>query len=1207
MGTLRPSGLHGIRYALLVTASLLTAAQAARSAEPKAMPIASGGAARAVIVVGPDAGEVVGNAAQTLQQEIQRRTGTKLSIQTAGKTGPGLTAIYLGTQGRCELLNKALEKLAAQPLTPDRPGKEGFQLVSGRTGNACIVVVNGCDDLGTFHGVGWLLRRMRFHQAEATLPEGLRFSTAPASEMRRIRFGDHFGYVNTEVPEWREIWSDYILWGLSAATFRCDPAHQGDPRVTNLARLLWDKWVQRVPLARSLGLEVVHITQTNLAFKDGEFGPLGIPNFQKINTMCPDFNGINPKFPEGREALRASRKWFFDHMPYIEQVNYHLTSGWDGGGCNDPAVAPWACTYADLVDTITYPLIAKHNPRAKIILGLYACPGLDQLAKKLADGWNPPWLYAVEFDQSQVGLAKQFPPRYKRIFFPLWTTEMGPCYQTMGANPCPNRCKNEFRHAYDDCQIRDGTGCYSEGTHDYVNQILMMQQSWDPKRPTEEILDELCRYYFGEEAAPKVKELFYLLEGERPDDSANPRVNPRAQQLAAEAERLMPPWAKSSRQWAVVVGRVGLDRTRRRQADLLAKFATHWRRYQSLLKRKSVGPQPPWFEETRAYFDSVVSNARDQENVDKRMHRDGYGVVGGGQFAEWPDPKTGGALEALRTMNRWRAGQATRSAGRWCCAFIDREGVACIADGWGNIIRGARAGDAQMVIANLVGDGVNRLVYLGGDGRLHSWNPGDGTGGSLTQSGLFLTGPLAAGDLHGNGRDEVLALAGTSADDARLAVVDGHGGVTTLRVRPAGLAPDQAAQGVLLAQPTLKRATRLAIEPRVKVCDFDGDGKAEIVCADQGHGNRLVVLDAVGNVKRTGPVAPSGALAVADLVGDGRQQVLYLDASGCLQVFSSKPGEAKFIEEIKPLYPLTVAVARLKGDKKCDVVYADSKGLLRSIRPGAASHLLSVGMPSTVAVGPGMTVGDFNGDGLDEVLLPPPSIVLPLPVGHVMHRGRPGRFPYPGDHQLGRGPVLHTSAWTSREWCLVLSLAERQLYPLPWNLARVGADDRVEMPGRQLEAVPLRKPLTEGRGPLGRAETAESKPRPDGLPANLRQGPNPCPERGASWPDPDAIPPTDRTDHPPVRKPAEQSGPLPGHHLLRLGNHRRVVQGSGTGYPWDRGSPASAWRGRIMTAGICRHNGVPCSEPSPWVCWRPGEERSLNERRHHASSWRLLG
>ena len=253
------------------------------------------------------------------------------------------------------------------------------------------------------------------------------------------------------------------------------------------------------------------------------------------------------------------------------------------------------------------------------------------------------------------------------------------------------------------------------------------------------------------------------------------------------------------------------------------------------------------------------------------------------------------------------------------------------------------------------------------DGRLYSWNPGDGTNRSLTQTGLFLTGPLAAGDLHGDGRDEVLALTGKSADDARLAVVDGHGGVTTLNVRPAGLAPDQAAQGVQLAEPTLKRATRLAIEPRVKVCDFDGDGKAEIVCADQGQGNRLVVLDAAGNVKRTGPVAPSGALAVADLDGNGRAQVLYLDASGCLRVFSSKPGEVKFTEEVKPLYPSTVAAARLRGDKKCDVVYADSKGLLRSIRPGAASHLLSVGMPSTVAVGPGMTVGDFNGDGLDEV------------------------------------------------------------------------------------------------------------------------------------------------------------------------------------------------------------------------------------------------
>src|SRR5262249_43768995 len=154
--------------------------------------------------------------------------------------------------------------------------------------------------------------------------------------------------------------------------------------------------------------------QTNLVFKDGEFGPTGIPNFKELNYMCQDFNGVNPKFPRALEVLRESRKWYFDHMPYIQDVTYHLTSGVDGGGCTDPAVAPWACTYADLVDRIVYPLIADHNPRARMILGLYglganAWGRIRELAAKLREGWKPKWLYALEFADGELDYAPLFP------------------------------------------------------------------------------------------------------------------------------------------------------------------------------------------------------------------------------------------------------------------------------------------------------------------------------------------------------------------------------------------------------------------------------------------------------------------------------------------------------------------------------------------------------------------------------------------------------------------------------------------------------------------------------------------------------------------------------------------------------------------------------------------------------------------------------
>lgn len=333
--------------------------------------ITAGDRSSAQIIVGWDAGQVIRNAAQTLQTEIKRRTGVEVPIRNGRNRQLGSTAIYLGTLSSNAELVDALEALGLEPVTRSLPGREGFRLVSRSQRNSAAVVVNGCDDLGTFHGVGLLLRRIRFSEDGANLASGLDISTKPATPMRRIRFGDHWGYVNTELAGWKEIWTDYIFWGLSAVTMRCDPAHQGDPRESQMAKYLWEKWAERVPLAKSMGLEVVHLTQTNLVFKDGEFGPTGTPNFQELNYMCPDFIGVNPKSPRALELLRKSRKWFFDHMPHIEDVDYDLTSGWDGGGCKDPAVAPWACIYANLVDTVVYPLVAEHNPRAKVILGLY--------------------------------------------------------------------------------------------------------------------------------------------------------------------------------------------------------------------------------------------------------------------------------------------------------------------------------------------------------------------------------------------------------------------------------------------------------------------------------------------------------------------------------------------------------------------------------------------------------------------------------------------------------------------------------------------------------------------------------------------------------------------------------------------------------------------------------------------------------------------
>src|SRR3989339_348517 len=286
----------------------------------------------AEIIVSSDASEIVKNAALTLQKVVLQRTNVKLNIVEAGSERSDSGGIYLFTTEGSDF-KEAIKAFGYEPVTTLKPGKEGFRIVSGLGKEGRAIIVNGCDDLGVFHGVGWLLRKVDFTDSKAVIANNLDIMTAPATSMRYIRFGDHYGYVNADLDGWREIWNDYIMWGLSAAVFRCDPAHQGDPRESVIAKLLWDKWAMRVPIARSLGLEVIHLTQTNLTFKDGEFGPQQVPNFKELNEYCRDYPGVNPKTQRGRDLLYNSRKWFFDNMPHIESVNYFLTSGWDNGGC----------------------------------------------------------------------------------------------------------------------------------------------------------------------------------------------------------------------------------------------------------------------------------------------------------------------------------------------------------------------------------------------------------------------------------------------------------------------------------------------------------------------------------------------------------------------------------------------------------------------------------------------------------------------------------------------------------------------------------------------------------------------------------------------------------------------------------------------------------------------------------------------------------
>jgi len=116
--------------------------------------LAAGNEPLAQIVISSEATSAVTTAAEALQEQVELRTRAKLPVVSPHDAEPATTSIHIGTAGTDRALADALAALGRSPLSPEDPGREAFQLASGTRDGTGIVVVNGCDDLGTFHGVG---------------------------------------------------------------------------------------------------------------------------------------------------------------------------------------------------------------------------------------------------------------------------------------------------------------------------------------------------------------------------------------------------------------------------------------------------------------------------------------------------------------------------------------------------------------------------------------------------------------------------------------------------------------------------------------------------------------------------------------------------------------------------------------------------------------------------------------------------------------------------------------------------------------------------------------------------------------------------------------------------------------------------------------------------------------------------------------------
>lgn len=261
-----------------------------------------------------------------------------------------------------------------------------------------------------------------------------------------------------------------------------------------------------------------------------------------------------------------------------------------------------------------------------------------------------------------------------------------------------------------------------------------------------------------------------------------------------------------------------------------------------------------------------------------------------------------------------------------------------------------------IVVADLDGDGLDDVAavvaHIDGPpphaGAVKVWLQQTGTPGVFRAAARYPVGPdpwqLRQADVDGDGRPDLVAMS------SHAAAVDGAVLVDSVAV----LRGDPAQPGGFLPGATLRAGARLA---DITLADLDGDGHIDIAFTSYHNGARLGVWwnDPAWPGRFGDPVSlvatAAGALAAADLDGDGRPDLAYAD------------GDAVWLLQRDP---------------------AAARDFLTPVQVGSGTHLSC------------LLATDLDGDGLADLAFgsrPTPDVGAP---GDLVTRrndpAQPGRF-----------------------------------------------------------------------------------------------------------------------------------------------------------------------------------------------------------------------
>lgn len=501
------------------------------------------------IYIGEAANDIEIKVAELLKDRILEKSGIAVDIlkEPAKITQGDALIILLGRPDHHEAITQQFNKHRIPELTALAPGPEGFLLRRTETN---ILVVAGYDDRGCLYAVGELLRQITFRSDHVLIPENLNIRTAPAFEIRGTQFGQsHVALQLSKVRRWTEEETQRVILDEALAganVFSVGPGPMFE-------------------FIKSFGL----MTQ-------GGFGANTAPEVDNPEWMAFESIGRNgyvcPSVKEARAYMLEKMEEEARKGPAYDFFKFH---GGDGGGCECDRCDPYGLTFIKLVEDMAG-IIHRYHPETKIYFTNQKFDNEDDLAifqylNEKPREWLWAWGYGPGSDATSwqpghrqnhrmdlfrypgfgpyglypLEIIRQIPARHKLVYYneithwkyaqhsyiqmypradkngdlpPHWSHDIyerrPDQYLTMVYNRLTFYAwPRQYHRVFNDL-MRYGIGdiTHSSGHHDHFNQWMWQRLLWSPRRTVEDVVNEYCRTWFGEEAAPMMAEAIFLLE-----------------------------------------------------------------------------------------------------------------------------------------------------------------------------------------------------------------------------------------------------------------------------------------------------------------------------------------------------------------------------------------------------------------------------------------------------------------------------------------------------------------------------------------------------------------------------------------------------------------------------------------------------------------------------------------------------------------------